>query len=214
MHHLNPKVDAYLSEANQWQTELQALRTIVLDCFLTEEWKWRVPCYTFQNSNIVLLNGLKDYCAIGFFKGALLKDANHILVQQTAQMQAVRLIRFTHIREIMALENVLKTYIYEAIEVEKAGLKVAFKTVSEFDMPEEFQLKLAENTALKTAFDALTPGRQKAYLLFFSAPVQSKTRETRIEKHIQQILCGKGLNDCTCGLSKKMPQCDGSHKFI
>ena len=192
---MNPKVDFYFSKAKKWQEELEKLRTIVLDCGLTEELKWGDPCYTFQKSNIVLIHVFKEYCALLFFKGALLKDANGILIQQTENVQAARQIRFTNVREIVEMEPILKAYIYEAIEVEKAGLKVNFKKTTEFIIPEEFQNKLDEIPALKTAFDALTPGRQRAYILYFSAPKQSKTRESRVEKYMQQILNGKGLND-------------------
>jgi uncharacterized protein YdeI (YjbR/CyaY-like superfamily) len=195
MNKMNPEVDFYFSKAQKWQQELEELRTIVLDCGLTEELKWGVPCYTFQDNNIVLIHVFKEYCALLFFKGALLKDANGILIQQTKNVQAGRQIRFTHVREIVEMEPVLKAYIYEAIEVEKAGLKIDFKKTTEFSMPEEFQCKLDEIPALKTAFEALTPGRQRAYLLYFSTPKQSKTREARIEKCMQQILNGKGLND-------------------
>jgi len=174
---------------------LEKLRMIILDCQLTEELKWGVPCYTFQKSNIVLINGFKEYCALLFFKGALLNDANGILNKIGENTQAGRQIRFTNVREIVEMETILKAYIYEAIEVEKAGLKVNFKKNTELIFPEEFQNKLDENPALKTAFDALTPGRQRAYNLYFSAPKQSKTRESRIEKCMQQILNGKGLND-------------------
>ncbi len=192
---MNPKVDVYLSKAKKWQEEFEKLRMIILDCQLTEELKWGVPCYTFQKSNIVLIHGFKEYCALLFFKGALLNDANGILIQQTENVQAARQIRFTNVREIVEMETILKAYIYEAIEVEKAGLKVNFKKTTEFKIPEEFQNKLDEIPALKTAFDALTPGRQRAYILYFSAPKQSKTRESRVEKCMQQILNGKGLND-------------------
>ncbi len=194
---MNPKVDFYFSKAKKWQEEIVKLRTIVLDCGLTEELKWGVPCYTFQKSNIVLIHVFKEYCAILFFKGALLKDANGILIQQTENVQAARQIRFTNIREIVKMEPILKAYIYEAIEVEKVGLKVDFKKASEFIIPEEFQNKLSAEGghALKTAFKALTPGRQRAYIFYFSAPKQSKTRESRVEKCMQQILNGKGLND-------------------
>ena len=168
---------------------------IILDCQLTEELRWGKPCYTFQKSNIVLIIGFKEYCALLFFKGALLNDANGILIQQTKNVQAARQIRFTNVREIVEMEPILKAYIYEAIEVEKAGLKVKLKKTSEFNIPEEFQKQLHEIPALKTAFDALTPGRQRAYILYFSAPKQSKTRESRVEKCMQQILNGKGLND-------------------
>ena len=195
MNRMNPKVDGYISQSEKWQEELEKLRRIVLDCQLTEELKWGVPCYTFQKNNIVLMHIFKEYCALLFFKGALLKDAKGILIQQTKETQAARQIRFTDVREIIEMEPILKAYIYEAIEVEKAGLKVDFKKNTEFTIPEEFQNKLDENAALKTAFDALTPGRQRAYILYFSAPKQSKTRESRVEKYMQQILIGKGLND-------------------
>ena len=195
MNRMNPKVDFYFSKAKKWQEELEKLRMIILDCQLTEELKWGVPCYTFRESNIVLMHVFKEYCALLFVKGALLNDANGILIQQTENVQAARQIRFTNVREIVELEPILKAYIYEAIEVEKAGLNVNFKKTTEFIIPEEFQNKLDEIPALKTAFDALTPGRQRAYILYFSAPKQSKTRESRVEKCMQQILNGKGLND-------------------
>jgi len=192
---MNPKVDQYLRRAKKWQKEMEKLRRISLGCGLTEELKWGKPCYTFQNSNIVLIHGFKEYCALLFFKGALLKDPKVILVQQTKNVQAARQIRFTNVREIDKIEPILKAYIKEAIEVEKAGLKVDYKKTADFAIPEEFQNKLDEIPALKTAFDALTPGRQRGYILYFSAPKQSKTRESRIEKCMQQILDGKGLND-------------------
>jgi uncharacterized protein YdeI (YjbR/CyaY-like superfamily) len=195
MNRMNPKVDKYLSKAKQWQKEFEKLRTIVLDCGLNEELKWGQPCYTFQKKNIVLIHGFKEYCALLFFKGALLHDDNGILIQQTENVQAARQIRFTNVREIVKMELILKAYIYEAIEVEKAGLKVNYKRTSEFKIPEEFQNKLDKIPALKTAFDALTPGRQRGYIFYFSAPKQSKTRESRVEKCMQQILNGKGLND-------------------
>lgn len=192
---MNPKVDGYLSKAKKWKEESEKLRSIVLDCELTEEFKWMHPCYTFQNKNIVLIHGFKEYCALLFHKGALLKDAHGILIQQTENVQAARQIRFTNVQEIIAMETILKAYIYEAIEVEKAGLEVNFKKNTEYTIPEEFQNKFDEVPALKTAFEALTPGRQRAYLLYFSEPKQSKTRESRVEKYIPQILNGKGLND-------------------
>jgi uncharacterized protein YdeI (YjbR/CyaY-like superfamily) len=195
MNRMNPKVDFYFTKAQKWQEEFEKLREIILDCALTEELKWGVPCYTFEKRNIVLMHGFKEYCALLFFKGALLHDAKGILIQQTKNVQAARQIRFTNVREIVKMKPILKAYVYEAIEVEKAGLKVKFKKTTEFKSPEEFQNKLAEIPALKTAFDALTPGRQRAYMLYFSAPKQSKTRESRVEKCIQQILNGKGLND-------------------
>ena len=191
---MNPKVDFYFSKAGKWQKELEQLRMIVLHCGLKEELKWGCPCYMFEKSNIVLIHVFKEYCALLFFKGALLNDANGILIQQTKNVQAARQIRFTNVREIVRKKAMLKAYIYEAIEVEKAGLKVNFKKSSEFTT-EEFQKKLNTNPALKAAFNALTPGRQRAYNLYFAAPKQSKTRESRIEKNIQQILDGRGLND-------------------
>jgi uncharacterized protein YdeI (YjbR/CyaY-like superfamily) len=196
---MNPKVDAYLRRIKKWKEEFEQLRRIILDCELTEELKWGKPCYTFpatagrQKSNIVLIHGFKEYCALLFFKGALLKDANGILIQQTENVQAARQIRFTNVREIVEMEPVLKAYIQEAKE--KAGLEVPYKKTSEFKIPEEFQNKLNEIPALKAAFDALTPGRQRGYILYFAAPKQSKTREARVERCMQQILNGKGLND-------------------
>ena len=195
MEGMNPRVDVFLSKAKEWQEEFEKLRVIILDCQLTEELKWGVPCYTFQKSNIVLMHGFKEYCALLFFKGALLHDAHGVLIKQTENVQAGRQIRFTNVREIVAMETILKAYIYEAVEVEKAGMEVNFKKTTEFNIPEEFQNKLAEISALKTAFDALTPGRQRAYILYFSAAKQSKTRESRVEKCMPQILNGKGLND-------------------
>jgi uncharacterized protein YdeI (YjbR/CyaY-like superfamily) len=192
---MNPKVDFYFNKAKKWQKELEQLRTIALDCGLAEELKWGVPCYTYKKTNIVLIHAFKEYCAFLFFKGALLKDPKGILIRQTENVQAARQIRFTNLREIVKMETTLKAYIHEAIEVEKAGLKVELKKTKEFVMPEEFQHKLKEVPALKAAFKALTPGRQRAYLLYFSAPKQSKTRESRVEKSMQQILNGKGLND-------------------
>jgi len=191
---MNPKVDFYFNKG-KWQKELEQLRTIVLDCGLTEELKWGCPCYTFGKNNIVLIHVFKEYCALLFFKGALLHDADSILIQQTANVQAARQVRFTNVSEIKKMKKILKAYIYEAIEVEKAGLKVALKKTAAYTIPEEFQKQLNKKAALKTAFNALTPGRQRAYLLHFAAPKQSKTRESRIEKSIPQILKGKGLND-------------------
>jgi uncharacterized protein YdeI (YjbR/CyaY-like superfamily) len=192
---MNPKVDFFFSKAKQWQEEYKKLRMIILDCGLTEELKWGVPCYTFEKSNIVLIHGFKEYCAILFIKGALLQDVHGLLIQQTENVQAARQIRFTNVREIGEQEPILKGYIHEAIEVEKAGLEVDYKKTSEFIMPEEFINKLEEVPGLQDAFEALTPGRQRAYILYFSAPKQSKTRESRIEKSMPQILNGKGLND-------------------
>jgi uncharacterized protein YdeI (YjbR/CyaY-like superfamily) len=194
MNMTNPKVDWFFNKG-QWQEEFKKLRMIVLDCGLTEELKWGCPCYTFQKRNIVLMHGFKEYCALLFFKGALLKDAKGILIQQTENVQAARQIRFTNVREIIKLKTIVKAYIKEAIEVEKAGVKVNLKKTAEFKMPGEFQNKLNESPALKRAFAALTPGRQRGYLLHFSAAKQSKTRQARIEKAMPQILTGKGLND-------------------
>ena len=191
----NPKVDGYLRKSKQWQEELRTLRRILLDSQLTEEVKWRVPCYTFQESNIVILGRFKECCVLSFVKGALLKDANGILVKPGENTQAARVIRFTHVQQIVSMESILKAYIDEAVEVEKAGLKVAFKKVSEFIIPEELQAKLDEIPALKSAFAALTPGRQRAYLLYFSAAKQSKTREARVVKWMRHVLDGKGLDD-------------------
>jgi uncharacterized protein YdeI (YjbR/CyaY-like superfamily) len=192
---MNPKVDFYFDEATKWKEEIELLREIVLDCGLTEELKWGTPCYTFQGNNIVLIHVFKEYYALLFFKGALLHDHEGILIQQSKNVQAARQIRFTNIQEIVQVKTILKTYIYEAIEVEKAGLQVVFKKTEEFPVSEEFQKKLDKNPALKAAFEALTPGRQRAYLLHFSQPKQSKTRESRVEKSIPPILDGKGLND-------------------
>jgi uncharacterized protein YdeI (YjbR/CyaY-like superfamily) len=195
MNKMNPKVDGYLRRAKKWQEELKKLRMIILDCQLTKELKWGKPCYTFQNSNVVIIIPFKESCALLFCKGALLKDANGILIQPTENTQAARQIRFTNVREIVQIEPILKAYIYEAIEVEKAGLEVNYKKTSDFKIPEEFQNKLDEVPALKAAFDALTPGRQRGYLLYFSAPKQSKTRVSRVEKCMPRILNGEGLND-------------------
>ena len=190
----NPKVEFFFKKGN-WQEEFEKLRAIVLSCDLTEELKWGCPCYTFEERNIVLMHGFKEYCALLFFKGALLKDPEGILIQQTDNVQSARQIRFTGAREIVKMKKTLKAYILEAIEVEKAGAKVNLKQTAEFKMPAEFESKLQEDPVLKKAFSSLTPGRQRGYLLYFAAPKQSKTRAARVEKHRQQILNGKGLND-------------------
>ena len=192
---MNPKVDFYFSEAEKWRDELAKLRTIVLDSPLTEELKWGVPCYTFQKSNILLIHVFKEYCALLFVKGALLKDPAGVLIQQTENVQAARQVRFTNVQEIVELESTLKAYINEAIQGEVSGLKVNYKKAEEFSIPDEFLSKLEDNPDLETAFYALTPGRQRAYLLYFSAPKQSKTRKARVEKFMAQILAGKRLND-------------------
>jgi len=192
---VNSKVDTYLSKTEKWLKEFVALRAIILDCQLSEDLKWGVPCYSLDGKNIVLIHGFKEYCAILFFKGSLLKDEQGILITQTENVQSARQIRFSSVEEIHALEAVLKSYIREATEVERAGLQVPFKKTDEFAMPEELQRKLDGDPGLKKAFASLTPGRQRAYLLFFSAPKQAKTRESRIEKSEQKILAGKGLHD-------------------
>lgn len=191
----NPKVDAYLDKLDKWQAESKKLRKILLDCGLTEELKWGKPCYSFEDSNVVIVQGFKEYCAMLFCKGAVLKDPKHILVQQTENVQAARQIRFTNAREIADLEPVLKAYVNEAVEAEKAGLEVPYKKTSDFKVAEEFQKKLDANPKLKTAFEKLTPGRQRGYLLYFSGAKQSETRAARVGKCTPQILAGKGLND-------------------
>jgi uncharacterized protein YdeI (YjbR/CyaY-like superfamily) len=192
---MNPKVDAHLRKGKTWQKETEQLRRIILGCPLTEELKWGKPCYTFQGSNVLIIQGFKEYCALMFCQGALLKDSKGMLVKPGENTQAARQLRFTHAREIVDMEPMLKAYINEAIEAEKAGLKVEFKAITELKFPEEFQRKLDEDPALKAAFDALTPGRRRAYNLYFSAPKQSKTRASRIEKCMPHILEGRGLND-------------------
>jgi uncharacterized protein YdeI (YjbR/CyaY-like superfamily) len=194
MNRMNPKVDGYVRKSKQWQEELQKLRAIILDCHLIEEVKWRVPCYTLQGKNVLFIGRFKESCVLSFIKGVLLRDAKGILVQQTENSQSVRVIRFTNLQQIIEMEPILKAYIHEAIEAEKAGLKVKLKKVSEFKIPQEFQAKLAEIPALRTAFRALTPGRQRAYLLYFSAAKQSKTRASRVEKCMPRILRGKGID--------------------
>jgi len=192
---MNPKVDAFLNRAQAWQEEMKIMRTIALESKLTEDLKWGVPCYSLDGHNVVLIHAFKEYCAFLFFKGALLKDPKGILIQQTENTQASRQIRFTNVPEIVKLKTILKATIKEAIAIEKAGLKVAFKKTSEFAVPEEFQKKLDKTRGLKKAFEALTPGRQRAYLLHFAAAKQSATREARIEKCLERIFSGKGLND-------------------
>jgi uncharacterized protein YdeI (YjbR/CyaY-like superfamily) len=195
MNHMNPNVDFYFAKSGKWQKELQVLRKVVLACGLTETLEWGCPCYTSGDRNIVLIHEFKEYCAFLFFKGALLQDEQGILVRQTENVQSARQVRFTQVREITRLQPVLKAYIYEAIEVEKAGLKMPLKKTAEYKIPEEFRKRLDKAPALQAAFRALTPGRQRAYLLYFSAARQSRTRESRIEKCVPQILRGKGLND-------------------
>jgi len=213
-HKTNPKVDEFLQKPSKWTECYERLRAIVLDCGLSEDFKWMHPCYTFDGKNVVLIHGFKDYCAMLFQKGALLKDAQGILVQQTKNVQAARQIRFANVQEIIEMEAILKAYIHEAIDVEKAGLIVEVKKRPEVGIPEEMQNKFDEVPTLKTAFDALTPGRRKAYILYFSNAKRSATRVSRIEKSMERILKGKGLMDCVCDHSKKMPNCDGSHKYF
>ncbi|HRJ40628.1 MAG: YdeI family protein [Caldilineaceae bacterium] len=192
---MNPKVDFYFGKADQWKAEFEKLRTIILECDLTEELKWGHPCYALEGSNIVLMHGFKEYCALLFMKGALMQDPNGILVQQTENVQSARQIRFTALQEIVEMEAVLKAYVTEAVRVEKAGLQVEFKQPTDFEFPEEFIDKLEEVPGLQDAFEALTPGRQRGYLLHFSGAKQSKTRTARIEKWVPAILEGKGIND-------------------
>lgn len=191
----NSKIDPFFSKAKQWKDEFQKLREIVLDCELTEDFKWMHPCYTYKNDNIVLIHGFKEYCALLFHKGALLKDPHKILIQQTENVQAARQLRFTSVEQIDEMQLIIKTYIDEAIEVEKAGLQIEFKKNTEYAIPEELQNKFVEIPDLKIAFEALTPGRQRGYLLYFSGAKQSKTRESRIEKYLPHILDGKGMDD-------------------
>jgi uncharacterized protein YdeI (YjbR/CyaY-like superfamily) len=192
---MNPKVDFYFEKEGPWKEEIKRLRTIVLDCGLNEELKWGCPCYTFEKTNIVLIHVFKEYCALLFFKGSLLQDPEGILIQQTKNVQVPRQMRFTSGREIARMKSIIKAYIFEAIEVEKSGMKPKLKRTAEYNIPEEFQKKLDKTPALKSAFKSLTPGRQRGYLLYFSAPKQSETRTSRVEKSVKQILDGKGLND-------------------
>ena len=210
---MNDQVDEYLGRVKNWQQELTILRSIMLETTLTETIKWGVPCYTFQDTNIVLLGSFKDFCSISFFKGILLSDPHGILTSPGENSQSVKMVKFTSLQDIVKLKPILKEYIYEAIEVENLGLKVETKKLSDLVFAEELIQVLSDDAAFKTAFEALTPGRQRAYNLFFTAAKQPATRFSRIEKYRQQILDGKGINDCTCGLSKRMPTCDGSHKF-
>lgn len=192
---MNPKVDFFFNKAIQWQKEFEKLRAIAPETELVEDLKWGCPCYTYDGKNIFLIHGFKDYCALLFFKGALMKDPENILIQQTENVQAARQIRFTDVQQIIDLEKTLRAYIFEAVEIEESGAKVEMKKTKEFEMPEEFQQQLDQNQYLKKAFQALTPGRQRAYLLYFSSAKQSKTRTSRIEKCIPEILNGKGLSD-------------------
>jgi uncharacterized protein YdeI (YjbR/CyaY-like superfamily) len=211
---MNPAVDTYISNAKSWQDELRSLRRILLDCGLREEFKWRQPCYMYKKTNIVLLFKLKDGCALGFLKGALLQDTAGVLIKPGENSQSGRWIKFTSMEEINRMAATIKAYVFEAIEVEKAGLKVDFKGKHELVFPEELIIKFDKDSSFKAAFEALTPGRQRGYNLHFSAPKQSQTRQARIEKYVERIIAGKGIHDCICGLSKKMPNCEGSHKSL
>ena len=210
----NSLVDAYMSKAKIWKEEMEALREMLLSCNLTEELKWGKPCYSFENKNLFIIQSFKTNCALGFFKGELINDEKGLLVKPGENTQSGRMIRFTHLKEIVKVKGTIKAYIKEAIEHEKKGTKTTIKEKAELIFPEELQSVLDKNVKFKKAFESLTPGRQRAYNMFFSAPKQAQTRTTRIEKYKQQILNGKGINDCTCGLSKKMPYCDGSHKYL
>jgi uncharacterized protein YdeI (YjbR/CyaY-like superfamily) len=211
---MNSEVEQYLDNLKNWKSELTRLRELITDCGLIEEFKWKHPCYTHQGKNILLIHEFKNYCAILFHKGVLLNDAEHILVQQTKNTQSARQIRFTKVSEIEDLKSTIKNYIYEAVEIEKAGLEVILKKTSEFEKPEELKTIFKEHPKFESAFNKLTAGRQRGYLLHFSKPKQSKTRTSQIEKNMQRILDGYGLHDCTCGLSKRKPNCDGSHKKL
>lgn len=211
---MNPKVDAFLSTEKRWKDELTALREIVLECLLEEDFKWKHPCYTYKGANVVLIHGFKEYCALLFMKGALLNDELGLLYQQTDNVQSGRQIRFTSLEEILSKRAELKTYVFDAIEVEKSGAKVPTKKTEDFPVPTELIEKWEADASFKQAFEALTPGRQRGYLLHFAQAQQSNTRKARIEKYTERILKGKGITDCVCGLSKRMPNCDGSHKNL
>lgn len=210
---MNQNVEDFINKSN-WSAELQKLREILIECGLTEDFKWRAPTYTLKNANVMIIAGFKEYCALSFLKGVLLQDSEGILVSPGENSQSVRFAKFTHLQEIIKLEPVLKAYVYEAIEVEKAGLKVEKKTLEEEVFVEELQEKLKSDAIFKKAFEALTPGRQRAYNIYFSGAKQSKSRLSRIEAYTERILNGKGFNDCVCGYSKRMPNCDGSHKYL
>jgi uncharacterized protein YdeI (YjbR/CyaY-like superfamily) len=211
---MNSLVDDYLKKVKNWNEELTVLRSIVLESGLVEELKWRNPCYTFEGKNIVIIGGFKEFCVLSFFKGILLSDSEKILKQQGENTQSARIIPFTSVSEILKQKHTILSYIYEAVEIERQGLQVEFKKTTESDFPIELENKFKEIPDFKEAFLALTPGRQRAYLLYFKAPVQSKTRDSRIDSSLLRIFYGKGINDCVCGLSKKMPGCDGSHKSL
>lgn len=211
---MNPKIDEYIANSTKWQKEMLLLRELLLDCNLIEEIKWRVPCYTFNNANIAIIGNFKDYVALSFLKGVLLADTDGLLVSPGENSQSVRYLKFTNDKEINKLKKIITAYIFEAIEVEKLGLKADLKKSTDLVFPEELLNKMAKDKAFKTAFEKLTPGRQRGYNLFFSSAKQSKSREARIEKYVGRILKGQGIHDCVCGHSKRMPTCDGSHKYL
>lgn len=211
---MNPKVDEFICKSKKWQEEIKQLRTILLDCLLIEDFKWRNPCYTFQEKNIVLIGVFKEFITLSFFKGVLLLDIENVLVSPGENSQSVKMFKFTSIQEIINQKAIIQAFIFEAIAIEKAGLKVVLKDNSELELVSELVEVLSKNATLKKAFDALTPGRQRAYNIYFSGAKQSATRVSRIESYTDRILKGKGINDCVCGMSKRMPSCDGSHKYI
>jgi uncharacterized protein YdeI (YjbR/CyaY-like superfamily) len=214
MHAINPAVEEFINKLTKWQQELEQLRMIVLDCGLVEQLKWGQPCYMYGKSNVLMIAGFKDNCVISFFKGSLLSDSAGLLVKPGDDSQSFRLIRFRSVEEVVSVSHLIKTYIFEAIEVEKAGLVVPKKPHEEYVLPDELLQKFKEVPRLQTSFEALTPGRQRAYILHFSSAKQSATRIARIESYKERILSGKGIGDCVCGMSKKMPGCDGSHKYL
>ena len=210
----NPQVDDFLQKSKKWQAEMTLLRGIVLECNLTEEFKWRQPCYSFNGKNVLFVSSFKDFSVLAFFKGALLADPSNVLARSGENTQGMRMIRFTNCEQIQALRTEIKQYIFEAIEIEKAGLKVPKTDVASPSLPAELSEVFDQNAEFQQAFNKLTPGRQRAYILHFSSAKQVETRKSRIEKLIPRILKGKGIDDCICGLSKRMPSCDGSHKAI
>lgn len=214
MHIKNPVVDQFFEKLQHWQEELKALRILLLNTQLKEELKWKQPCYTFQNKNVLLLGNFKTFCCISFFKGVVLKDIHNILVAPGDNSRTTRIIKFENLSQILVLESILKEYVLEAIEIEKSGIKIEKYEKTSLNLSEELKTKFSENQAFKEAFNALTPGRQRGYNIYFSAPKQSKSRISRIEKYVDRILTGKGINDCVCGHSKRMPNCDGSHKYV
>ena len=210
----NPQVDDFLQKSKKWQAEMTLLRELVLECHLTEEFKWRQPCYSFNGKNVLFVSSFKDFSVLAFFKGALLADPSNVLARSGENTQGMRMIRFTNCEQIQALRTEIKQYIFEAIEIEKAGLKVPKTDVASPSLPAELSEVFDQNAEFQQAFNKLTPGRQRAYILHFSSAKQVETRKSRIEKLIPRILKGKGIDDCICGLSKRMPSCDGSHKAI